>query len=592
MRVALLFILIFLFELCLSQVQNKTEIYSRVSENDYWGYVDNRTKEIKIPLGKYKFMNPQDQENMILAKKDDKEGYIDINDNILIPFIYNDLSVFSDNGLAIAQIKDKFGAINRKGEVLIPFIYDRLNYFYKSGLSKIVKNGKYGFVDKTGKEIVSPIYNSVDQSMNDSILFVKNKEKWAIFNNEGKQLTDYIFDNHAEEVIVKPKNSFGNGTTYFIDGSMKLSKNGKIGFLDKNLKEVLEFGKYDNILIFNQKGLAIVEDKSKYGIINSKGQIVLDIIYDSISNDGFYGNKLETYVIKKEGKLKLLSKDLISISGDKWLKSINFREAVVENDQYILLFEVEDFNKKKGILTSDGRELVKIENEDVFLVNENKIAVIKKNKKIYLFNIIQKTLSNTEFTNYYHSTDEGFIILKKNKLFGVVDTLGITKIPPIYGAIEAVYNRQNNFIVKKNKKFGIIDINQKIIVPIEYSSISNWVEYGPKEHIVTKNGLSGLITREGQISIPCIYKDFSYANGYFFVSRRGKFGAVDKLNNQLIPFEYDELKFNWSDFYFNYENKPITIAVIKKGERMLIDLKNNIIKTNLSQEEWDKFGLY
>lgn len=76
------------------------------------------------------------------------------------------------------------------------------------------------------------------------------------------------------------------------------------------------------------------------------------------------------------------------------------------------------------------------------------------------------------------------------------------------------------------------------------------------------------------------------------MSQRGKFGAVDKLNNQLIPFEYDELKFNWSDFYFNYENKPITIAVIKKGERMLIDLKNNIIKTNLSQEEWDKFGLY
>ena len=61
----------------MSQVQNKTEIYSRISENDYWGYVDNRTKEIKIPLGKYKFMNPLDQENMILAKKDDKEGYIE-----------------------------------------------------------------------------------------------------------------------------------------------------------------------------------------------------------------------------------------------------------------------------------------------------------------------------------------------------------------------------------------------------------------------------------------------------------------------------------------------------------------------------------
>ena len=64
------------------------------------------------------------------------------------------------------------------------------------------------------------------------------------------------------------------------------------------------------------------------------------------------------------------------------------------------------------------------------------------------------------------------------------------------------------------------------------------------------------------------------------------------MNNQLIPFDYDDLKFNWSDFYFNYDNKSISIAVRKKDQRMLIDLKNNIIKTNLSQEEWDKFGLY
>lgn len=591
MRLSLLLFILFFSKFCLSQVENQTKVYSRISENDSWGYIDTRTNEIKIPFGKYEFMNPMDQENMILAKKDGKNGYIDINDNILIPFIYDDLSVFSDKGLALAQIKDKFGAINRKGEVVISFIYERLYYFYKSGLAIIMKNGKLGFIDRSGKEIISPIYTSVNQSMNDDIVFVKNNEKWAIFNNQGKQLTDFIFDNQGEDIIIEPKYD-RKGTTYFIDGAIKLSKNGKIGFLNRNLEEVFEFGKYDNILTFNQKGFAIVEDKLKFGVIDSKGKIVVDIIYESISNEGNYGNKLETFVVKKYGKLKLLSENLISVTGDKWLKNIDFQGGVLRDDKYVLLFEVEDFNKKKGILTSDGRELVKIENENVFLINDNKTAVIKKNKKIYLFSNIQNKLLKTEFTDFHYSSDNGNIILKKGKLFGVVDTLGTVIIPPIYQDIEAVYDRENNFIVKKNNKFGIIDINQKTIIPLEFSSISNWVEYGPDEHIVSKNGLFGLITREGQVLIPTIYKDFRYASIYFFVSKQGKYGVVDKKNNIIIPFDYDAMKFDWGDFYFNYENRPIRIAVIKKGKRMLIDLKNNIVKDNLTKEEWNDFSKY
>ena len=593
MRFSLLFILLF-SKICFSQTETSQQKYSRVDKNNFWGYIDNSTKEMKIPLGKYKFLNPMDEENMILAQKDGKDGYIDINDNILIPFIYDDLSVFSDNGLASAQVKDKFGAINRKGEIVIPFRYDRLNYFYKSGLAIIIKNGKHGFINKNGKEIIPPIYNSVDQSMNDSVMFVENKDKWAIFNNKGEQLTDFIFDNHGEDIIVKSKYGFEGreGTTYFIDGAIKLSKNGKIGLLNRNLEEVLEFGKYDNIFKFNQKGFAIIQNKTKYGIINSKGKIVLDIIYDSIANDGFYGNKLETFVIKKEGKLKLLSEDLISVSGDKWLKSIDYEGGIRLNDTFVSLFKAEDFINQFGVLTSDGKEYIKIENKKVILINNNKNAVIKKDNKIFLQTPNQNISIKTDFTDFYYSTEQGEIILKKDNFFGLVDTLGKILFPPIYQNIEPVFDRQNNFIVKKYNKIGVIDKFQKIIIPLEYDTISNWVEYGPDEYIVSKSGLFGLISREGQVSIPCIYKDFSYANGYFFVSKQGKYGVVDKLNNQLIPFDYDDLKFNWSDFYFNYDNKPISIAVRKKDQRMLIDLKNNIIKINLSQEEWNKFGLY
>src|SRR5690606_32169459 len=91
-----------------------SENYERISKNNSWGFVDENGKEI-IPLGIYEFLNPIDENNMILATKNGKDGYIDIHQNILIPFKYDDLGVFTENGLAPAVKKGKSGAINRKG---------------------------------------------------------------------------------------------------------------------------------------------------------------------------------------------------------------------------------------------------------------------------------------------------------------------------------------------------------------------------------------------------------------------------------------------------------------------------------------------
>ena len=65
-------------------------------------------------------MNPVDKYGMILAQKDGKEGYIDITDKVLIPFIYDNVGVFSTGVELASVIKDgKQGFINRKGEIII-----------------------------------------------------------------------------------------------------------------------------------------------------------------------------------------------------------------------------------------------------------------------------------------------------------------------------------------------------------------------------------------------------------------------------------------------------------------------------------------
>jgi len=139
--------------------------YQRISNNSSWGFKDT-IGNIVIPLDKYSFLNPIDEQGMILANKDGKEGFIDINENVLIPFIYGDIGVFSECvDLAPAVKNKKQGFINRKGETVIPFEYDYasyVRYFYEPGIAVLLKNGKYGVINAENKIIVPFIYSKID----------------------------------------------------------------------------------------------------------------------------------------------------------------------------------------------------------------------------------------------------------------------------------------------------------------------------------------------------------------------------------------------------------------------------------------------
>ena len=126
-------------------ILDNLENYKRISGKGSYGFV-NSIGDTIIPLGKYTFLNPIDEEGMILANLENKHGYIDINESIQIPFKYDDLSIFT-SGLAPAKRKGKYGYINRKGEVIIDFQFENESHFNKCGLAKAKLNDKFGFID-------------------------------------------------------------------------------------------------------------------------------------------------------------------------------------------------------------------------------------------------------------------------------------------------------------------------------------------------------------------------------------------------------------------------------------------------------------
>jgi hypothetical protein len=580
-----LFPLLFLF-LVFSCQRQITENYKRINDNNSWGFINEKGTEV-IPLGIYEFLNPIDEKNMILAKKNGKEGYIDIHQNILIPFVFEDLGVFTDIGLAPAKKNGKSGAINREGKIIVPFIYDEVNYFYNSGLAIVRKDQKFGFVNALGKEIIPVIYENADQTMTDRIVLVSKNKKWAFFSGNGEELTDFKFDEVKQASI---EQNGRDKDTYFKGGLAIVIIGNRTQYIDRNLKEVIPFGKYDYSESLNKNGFGIVGKNNKFGIINNKGIEVVSLEYDKIEHPKRYSNILELFVLQKNGSLKILDENIKvikeNISAYSWDK-IDF------NDHYLNVLLLKDKLNKFGVIDEKGRTIIPFEFEELRPFDGQATTTAKKNSNFGIIDFKNKELIPFENDEIYSNKSSQIFIVKQKDKFGLYNKDGNKIIDFVFEDLQpCYYDEDNKFIVKSKGKYGIIDIKGKEIIPNEFDEISNWVEYGPEAHFVTKNKKIGMYSRDGIQLIPPIYDELNYlTNNIIVVSQNKKYGVISISNKNIIPLDYDKIYIDWSEIY--YENKEPEIYVLKNGVYSQLDKNNKKVRTNLSENEIkEKFRYY
>jgi hypothetical protein len=101
------------------------------------------------PQGKYMWYNTGE-----------KYGLADTTGTILVKPIYENLTYFSSNGLAVAKRNGKYGYINNKGEIIIDFKYDEARGF-KYDLAPVKINGKWGFINKFGTFKIKPKFENI-----------------------------------------------------------------------------------------------------------------------------------------------------------------------------------------------------------------------------------------------------------------------------------------------------------------------------------------------------------------------------------------------------------------------------------------------
>lgn len=306
------------------------------------------------------------------------------------------------------------------------------------------------------------------------------------------------------------------------DGEILMEKGyeGKIGYIDKKGNKSIDF-KFDKGSEFTY-GMAGVKDGDKYKIINQKGK---------------------TLVEKKDGVLSPLSNKLIRYEklANEILTNENTTEAIEA------LAESGKTLKLTGIINIEGEVVVEPGRYDVI------------------------------------SSDigDGYILVQKNKLYGLLDTDGNEIVPCEYTSIGTM---NEGFIpVSKGNLCGALNEKGEVIVPIEYFYVGPMNE-GIAPARLDETGI-GFLDKEGAWAIMPGFDGVTEMNkGFAFARKDGKHIIIDKEGNEIET----EINFENNVSINGFSDNGLAVVDILDGESKymsVINTKGEEIK-NLEKKDY------
>ncbi len=277
-------------------------------------------------------------EGLATVKKDKKMGFINEDEELVIPLIYEYADYFSEGlayvvkrndqnssstffidktnkiiltttsyfdqarqfheGLLAVLVDRSWGYINRSGKLVIKNKYSFSAGNFDNGYAIVCNygwgGGKHGVIDNTGNEILPVIYDKINSGFKNDIFCVKHINQEPLYNGygaidkAGKIIIPFLYDDTR---------NLGNG----LIAVMKKLKFGAVNFSNEIVIPII----YDYIHPFSE-GLAQIEVDEKWGYIDSKGKIVISPKYDMTTDfkdgEAIVEFKNEYITINKKGE--------------------------------------------------------------------------------------------------------------------------------------------------------------------------------------------------------------------------------------------------------------------------------------------------
>lgn len=369
--------------------------------------------------------------------------------------------------------------INENGETMF-----RIEAIYVSdfsnGLAKVYKNTLvnnqwvtgYGFVNPKG-EVVIPCNYKDAKDFESTVTWVKRtgEEFYTLIDQKGNVIPTKPYE--------KVKNFYD-----FQQDVCAVYEDGKMGFIDKTGKEVIPC-KYIGSSAFSE-GLASVclasSVKEAYGYINKKGEEVIPLKFVQAGTSDFRNGLARASV---DGKTVLIDK-----SG----------KVVFKTD--------------KGNIQGQNFGLITV--------------ITKPNRKGWgWINFEDEFVIKPEYDYAMNFNEDGYAIVEKRGLKGVIDTTGKVVIPLEYETVYADITKDGFFAgVRPSKSEGVSMANaQKDYYDKDFNEIDlTGIKYimgargGNRIAFSTMDGRLGYFDRNFEIAIPAQYSKANFFNeGYAWV---------------------------------------------------------------------------
>lgn len=359
-------------------------------------------------------------------------------------FAYDWCDGFNKNGWA-KVIKDGiYGKINTKGELIslfngnllvVPDCFDWAHDF-SFGYAPVYKDGRWGIADINWTPVIPCVYELIVPICEG---FFKYKEIAR------DSLPDYKGDEGTQALrrIKNPQYKYG-----IVDIN-------NIKIIIAEYKDVwpIEGGFFKVERVVENT----VREYDRYGIINSKGEIVIA------------PNYAEIILVKIEENVF-------------WILTQNSKKGVLRAGKPLILNIFDDIIVEDGIFACKANTYSK---DKGILVKYN------VNGEILIDCMDCHCLVPAEYDVAYHS-DYGLIRVVKEGKWGLINIMNDVVVPPSYtyidnfdGQFAKVGNTKNNECIYfpdendirlhvENMKYGLIDTSGDMVLPLEYDYISKW----------------------------------------------------------------------------------------------------------------------
>lgn len=162
---------------------------ARVKRNNRWYYINRFGYEEYIPSRSRSYQVKGQQQDLIKRKGKKKWGFVDSNDDWVIPPVFDYVKSFTESKAPV-RIGNNWGYIDDSGELIIDTQFEDA-FFFKNGMASVKSKGLYGAIDTVGNQFIKPRFENP--------LYFFALEKFTIENE--------IYNHDEPGVVLMDKNN-------------------------------------------------------------------------------------------------------------------------------------------------------------------------------------------------------------------------------------------------------------------------------------------------------------------------------------------------------------------------------------------------